>query len=520
MKIILMRHGESIGNTKHGFISGRTDTQGLTTNGRAQVTRTAWELKDEAIDYIYVSPVTRAQETATIVNSFLDKKVETLEWLTELNHGVFEGHYWWEVIHEITPAWRKNRTQYHSAFPEGESMEMLIHRIWKGLQELLANNEEDATILLVSHQAPISGIRYCLDHGGPEEISTPEKEEKFLSYMNTVQLPNAGYAEALVKNKTLTATSEVTAFDHVKPSSTTVLFYMKGLAALSERTTVKPEETASNNFVFTVTDIDNYIVKVLQDTDTSAAKRQVKVFEYLNTKGISVPQIKYFDTSMAFFNADVLVQDFVKGYVSKECIQNNAINSKSYLQDIYDVLSQIHNLPSNEVESFWRPPVEKPFISWQNFMHYNINLTLHALHDFDIREDLKEQVARELSDLRAYILKRSSPEVPIHGDPGSGNFIIDEVDGVCRLKRIIDFEWARMGDRLWDFAYHWGWLERDNYNVSQVWKQILEQHIPQDMPRLNQYRLLFHAWTVRDMLDYKDKPIRLRRGKKSLSLLY
>ena len=153
-------------------------------------------------------------------------------------------------------------------------------------------------------------------------------------------------------------------------------------------------------------------------------------------------------------------------------------------------------------------------------MHYNINLTLHSLHDFDIREDVKEHLSKEFADLRTYILERRAPEVPIHGDPGSGNFIIDEVVGVCRLKRIIDFEWARMGDGLWDFAYYWGWLERDNYNVSQEWKQILEKNIPQEMIRLNQFRLLFHAWTVRDMLDYKDKPIRLRRGKKSLSLLY
>lgn len=517
MKIILMRHGESIGNTKHGFISGRTDKQGLTTNGRAQVTRAAWELKDEPITHILASPVERAQETANIVSSFLDKKVETHEWLTELHHGIFEGHYWWEVIHEISPAWRKNRTQFHTAFPEGESMEMLIQRVWKGFQKLLGNYPSEATILIVSHQAPISGIRYCLEHGDPSAISTPEKEKEFLEYMNTVQLPNACYAEAILQDKKCVSINETTAFDHIKPSNTNILFYMKGIAKMSSATQAFPEETASNNVVYKVVDTKKYIVKVLKDTDTAAAKRQVKVYEYLKLKKIPAPHVQYFDTSMVFFNADVLVQDFVEGHISKECIQEH--DSKTILSDIFAILTQVHSLPLSEVEVFWKPPVDKSFLPWENFMHYNINLTLHSLQDFNLSQDNKEKVASHLVDLKNYILEKNYALVPIHGDPGSGNFIIGEKKESCKLIRIIDFEWARVGDALWDFAYFWGWLERDNQEAALQWKAILEKNLPQQMKQLNQYRLLFHAWTVRDMSDYKDQPLRLRRGKKSLELL-
>ncbi len=512
-----MRHGESIGNTKHGFISGRMDKQGLTTNGRAQVTRTAWELKDESIDYILASPVTRAQETAQIMSEVLHKKIETIDWLTELNHGVFEGHYWWEVIHEISPSWRKNRTRFQSTFPEGESMEMLAKRIWQGFKKLQSEYEENETILIISHQAPISAVRYSLEHGDPTYITTPQKEEEFLTYMNTVQIPNACYAEAVLKEDTLVSLTETTAFDHVKPSSTTILFYMKGVADMSENTQAFPEETASNNIVYKLADREQYIVKVLQDTDSAAAKRQVKVYDYLRGKGISAPHIKYFDTSAAFFKADVLVQDFVEGHVFKECIQEH--NAPTLLDDIYEVLAKIHKLPVSELETFWKPPVEKPFLSWQNFMHYNINLTLHGLQDFDLSQDQKNNVVKELADLKQYILDSNYLLVPIHGDPGSGNFIIAEENHSCKLIRIIDFEWARQGDGLWDFAYFWGWLERDNREASFLWKKILQEKIPQHMNRLNQFRMLFHAWTVRDMHDYKDKEIRLRRGKKSLELL-
>ncbi len=47
MKLILIRHGESIGNTKSGFISGRSDKEGLTEKGIIQIIKTAWELRHE-----------------------------------------------------------------------------------------------------------------------------------------------------------------------------------------------------------------------------------------------------------------------------------------------------------------------------------------------------------------------------------------------------------------------------------------------------------------------------------------
>lgn len=514
-----MRHGESHGNVKHGFISGRTDPLGLTTNGRAQVVRAAWELKDQKVDHLFASPVIRAQETAEIIGGVIHKEVEHTEWLTELNHGIFEGNYWWEVIHKISPAWRKNREQFNTAFPEGESMQMLMLRIWHGLQELIATTDKDATILIVSHQAPITAIRHCLEYGDPAALSDPKLQKEFLKFMNTVQIPNAAYVEVVFDGKSLQSIKETTRFDPIKPSSTTMLFYMKGMAQLPADTHAEPMETASNNAVFHVTNTQQFIVKVLEDSDTAAAKRQIRVYEYLHKQGIAVPHIKYFDTSNAFYKPDVLVQDFVEGHESKACIQAHTKQCGTFLKDIYDVLDKIHTLPIREVESFWRPPVEKPFLSWKNFMHYNINLTLHSLQDFDLPDTVKETIARELANLRTYILSDAYELVPIHSDPGSGNFIIGHEDGTCRLKRIIDFEWARIGDGLWDYAYYWGWLERDNYVVSQEWKRILEEKNSSHMDLLNKFRILFHAWTVRDMIDFKDRPIRLRRGKKSLKLL-
>src|SRR3989338_6652974 len=112
MKLIFIRHGQSIGNSKPGFISGRSDPDGLSQLGRLQIARTAYELRDLKVDAIISSPVARAQESAKILNLQFNTKIEKAEWLTELHHGMFEDNFWWEIIHKIPTNWRKNREDF------------------------------------------------------------------------------------------------------------------------------------------------------------------------------------------------------------------------------------------------------------------------------------------------------------------------------------------------------------------------------------------------------------------------
>ena len=519
MKLYLVRHGESEGNIKEGFISGRSDNAALTVKGKTQIVRTSWDLKDKEIETIFASPVQRAQETAKIIGTSLSKEIKTLDWLTELDHGIFEGHYWWEVIHKIPPAWRTEREDYRTPYPEGESMEMLICRVWKGLSEFISSIDQKKDVVLVSHQAVITAIRYCLEKGDPTKIQTAKQIEEVLHYMHNVKLPNGGYVVATIQEGKCNQMDEVPTFEHVEENDLNLAFYLKSILNIEELPQMEHLETASEHTVYKVTTDKTHIVKILDESDGEALKRQIDLYYYLNEKSFPVPYIEYFDDSNCYFKKDILIQDFVEGDVSKFCSTKHPEKAIPLLNEVYTVIEKVHQLPMHEVKKFWVPPTQKPFVYWKPFMHYNINMTLHALQSDMFPPQLSRHLIDTFGDLKKYILHGNYPLVPIHSDLSSGNIISHHEDGVCRLSRIVDFEWARLGDRLWDFAYYWGWLERESMNASRQWATILEKKCPDDFVRLNQYRLLFHAWTVRDADEYKKSSLRLRRAKKSREIL-
>lgn len=87
--IIAFRHGETDWNRK-GIIQGRTDIP-LNETGIQQAIKLAEDLKPYKIDAILTSPLTRAKQTAEIVQSSLKVPLHFDDRLVECNCGVFEG---------------------------------------------------------------------------------------------------------------------------------------------------------------------------------------------------------------------------------------------------------------------------------------------------------------------------------------------------------------------------------------------------------------------------------------------
>lgn len=518
MKLYLVRHGESIGNTKQGFISGQNDPDGLSSRGRIQIIRTAWELKNEEFNAIYASPVARAQETASILNSYLGTSVTTEDWLTELHHGIFEGYYWWEVIHKIPPSWRARREDFRTPYPKGESMELLMKRVSKGLEKFLPTLEEDGSYIVVSHQAVITTIRYCLEHGDYATLITKESQEEYLKYLHEVKLDNGCIAQLTLRNNKLLSTKEIADFEHVKPNKNSISFYVKELLQVNKMPESERMETASGNSVYKLLLSTPKLMKVVRDKNREAFDRQIQLYKYLNDNKLPSPVVETVDMSQVFFSHDVLIQDYIKGDVIKKCFIDHPQKVDSLLEKVFQALIQVHKLPVDVVQDFWKPPLEEQFVGWKNFMLLNINMTLHMVQEKSVSKAAYQRIDEALSCLKDYVREERYALEPIHGDVGSDNIIVHH-NKSCQLVRLIDFEWARIGDGLWDFAYFWGWLERNNGEVADKWKRILLKHLPDQMIQLEWFRILFHAWTVRDMLEYKDEPIRLRRGKKSLEIL-
>lgn len=95
MKVFLIRHGLTrLGEEKR--YQGALD-EGLSVHGSA-----ALKPADFAPEQVYVSPMLRAKETASIL--FPNSEQRVIPDLREMDFGAFEGRGWWEM--ENDPAYR------------------------------------------------------------------------------------------------------------------------------------------------------------------------------------------------------------------------------------------------------------------------------------------------------------------------------------------------------------------------------------------------------------------------------
>ena len=86
--MIFVRHGQTNGNVRGSF-GGWTDLP-LNETGREQAEMAAEKLKDEKIDAIYASPLSRALDTAKIINKYHGHEIIVKNELKERNFGKWE----------------------------------------------------------------------------------------------------------------------------------------------------------------------------------------------------------------------------------------------------------------------------------------------------------------------------------------------------------------------------------------------------------------------------------------------
>jgi broad specificity phosphatase PhoE len=143
---VFLRHGESIGNAESRW-QGQSD-YALTEKGRLQVRALADRWKSEAakFDLIIASPLVRAKETAEIIASALDAKVELDPILLERNIGEMEGLTVEEVRKKPQ---RPYVTPYDPIGGEGEGDWALFLRAGQALHELVRRTP--GSYLIVSH---------------------------------------------------------------------------------------------------------------------------------------------------------------------------------------------------------------------------------------------------------------------------------------------------------------------------------------------------------------------------------
>lgn len=158
MKIYFFRHGESEANQLHVF-SNVDDTYSLTEKGVEQVTALAARLRNSGIERLYVSPLLRAQQSATIISQALGVETILAPALVEYFVGRLEGRSddeAWNEYWRVSKAWTQEG-RFAEALAGGESVYDMYERFGRFVDRLRAEKHHE-TIGLMSH----GGLLRCM----------------------------------------------------------------------------------------------------------------------------------------------------------------------------------------------------------------------------------------------------------------------------------------------------------------------------------------------------------------------
>ena len=149
MKLILVRHGESVGNFENR-LQGQAEYE-LTELGKRQAVLTGERLAELGVSAVYTSHLLRAQETARTICSRLGLEPELLHDVSEYHFGEMSGATYAEVRERFGTAVSATERVY----PGEEGREVFFERVTKAMWRVAAAHP-DQTVAVVSHGGPIA----------------------------------------------------------------------------------------------------------------------------------------------------------------------------------------------------------------------------------------------------------------------------------------------------------------------------------------------------------------------------
>ncbi len=152
-KLILVRHGESLGNLENRFL-GHTDLD-LSPTGYKQAELIEKYFKNIDIDIIYSSDLKRAYNTVFPVSKLKNVEIITSQNLREIRAGSWETLTFNELESKFTKeydVWKNNVGMAQCS--DGESVAMLQQRVCNEIKKISQNNP-GKTICIGTHATPI-----------------------------------------------------------------------------------------------------------------------------------------------------------------------------------------------------------------------------------------------------------------------------------------------------------------------------------------------------------------------------
>jgi broad specificity phosphatase PhoE len=154
MRLILVRHGESVGNYENR-LQGQEDYK-LTDLGQRQAELTALRLRDEGTSAVYTSPLLRAASTATTIGEVLGCAPLLLPGVAEYSFGELSGMTYREVREHFaaTPE-TANLPAAEREYPGEEGRANFELRVIEAVWQVVEKHPNE-TVAVVSHGGPIA----------------------------------------------------------------------------------------------------------------------------------------------------------------------------------------------------------------------------------------------------------------------------------------------------------------------------------------------------------------------------
>lgn len=128
MRFLLVRHGETTWNAE-GRFQGRLDAP-LSALGKAQAAALAEHIRNEGVQAVVSSPLSRAAETAAACAEVLGLACTLDERLIEISHGSWEGRLRSEIQRDDPHRYEQwQRAPETVVFPGGEGLADVQHRL-------------------------------------------------------------------------------------------------------------------------------------------------------------------------------------------------------------------------------------------------------------------------------------------------------------------------------------------------------------------------------------------------------
>jgi len=171
-RLLLVRHGETEWNRQKRF-QGQIDVP-LNNNGHAQARRASEFLAKVHIDKAISSPMLRPKDTALeILSKHPQIKLELLDELKEISHGLWEGKFEHEIEAEFAGQLALWQDQPETVqMPEGENLQQVWDRVKTVWQKIVDSVPAGETVLVVAHDAVNKAILCQLFDFTPEKFWT------------------------------------------------------------------------------------------------------------------------------------------------------------------------------------------------------------------------------------------------------------------------------------------------------------------------------------------------------------